>query len=207
LGAFLLNVGLALAVFVGRPSGLIAAGLTALILLYDGGVKRTFLGPLAMGGCRALNVMLGASAIFFAWGRPQILVAAALGIYIAGVTWFARHEARRSARPGLVGAAIVIHAGFVAFAAIPFQWPGDGDRWIALAGVALIAAFVDVAIVGAFKDGSPRNVQMAVRRQLLAIVLLEATMIYFKTGSVSLAGATALLVIPAATLGRWIMIT
>ena len=45
-----------------RP-GVVAALLAACILLYDAWLKRTPLGPLAMGGCRMLNVLLGMSAL------------------------------------------------------------------------------------------------------------------------------------------------
>jgi hypothetical protein len=41
----------------------------------------------------------------------------------------------------------------------------------------------------------------------LAIVLLDATMVYFVTGDIALGLSTAALMIPAATLGRWIFIT
>jgi len=41
----------------------------------------------------------------------------------------------------------------------------------------------------------------------LSIVLLDATMVYWRTGNPALAGVTAALVVPAATLGRWIFIT
>ena len=39
----------------------VAAALAAAILLYDGRVKGTAWGPLAMGTCRLLNVVLGLS--------------------------------------------------------------------------------------------------------------------------------------------------
>jgi 4-hydroxybenzoate polyprenyltransferase len=65
--------------------------LIALILAYDTYLKQTPAGPVAMGGCRFLNVMLGASAAASGtWASPQLFVASAMGIYVAGVTWFAR---------------------------------------------------------------------------------------------------------------------
>ena len=44
-----------------RPA-ILALVLIAFILLYDAKMKRTWLGPFYMGGCRFLNVLLGASA-------------------------------------------------------------------------------------------------------------------------------------------------
>ncbi len=48
-------------------AGGVAIGLAVLILLYNGLLKRTPLGPVALGGCRFLNVLLGMSAAHGAW--------------------------------------------------------------------------------------------------------------------------------------------
>ena len=58
-----------------------------------------------MGGCRLLNVLLGASTglpLLGEWnvvgfGVPHLIVAGGIGLYIAGVTWFARTEAGTAA--------------------------------------------------------------------------------------------------------------
>src|SRR4029079_14673709 len=75
-------------------SGVIALVLVPAILLYDAWLKRTPLGPLGMGACRFLNVLLGLSGA----GKPLtgagIHLAFAVGLYIVGVTWLARTEAR-----------------------------------------------------------------------------------------------------------------
>jgi len=187
----------------------IAIGLTALILAYDGFLKKNSLGPIAMGGCRFLNVMLGASCASVVWMRPQTLVAGAMGIYVAGVTWFARQEADKSSRTHLGAATVVLHAGLCGLAIVVLtqRSPAGGSRLLALAALAVVTAFLDSRIVQAFRDPSPRMVQWAVKGLLLSIVLLDATMVYWRTGDPALAGLTAALVVPAATLGRWIFIT
>src|SRR3954454_23421503 len=71
-GAILLAAGVLFAVCAGcalavreapSPSlpAVLAVGLVAAILAYDGGLKRTWAGPLGMGLCRFLNVLLGVS--------------------------------------------------------------------------------------------------------------------------------------------------
>ena len=68
-------IGLACAAAAGWRSLAIAGMLTACIFLYDGVLKKTPLGPLFMGGCRSLNVILGASTagerFANAWQFPQ----------------------------------------------------------------------------------------------------------------------------------------
>ena len=71
---------------------ILAVLLVGSIFLYDGAVKRTWAGPVAMGLCRALNVLLGASASGGLGGLRGFHLAAVVGVYIAGVTWFARTE-------------------------------------------------------------------------------------------------------------------
>jgi 4-hydroxybenzoate polyprenyltransferase len=74
-------------------SGVVAAILATAILLYDAWLKRTPLGPVAMGACRTLNVMLGMSAVEVSLHAEYWIVAGAIGVYVAGLTWFARKEA------------------------------------------------------------------------------------------------------------------
>ena len=59
LAVVLMGLGVAAAACVGQGSLLIAGCLCMTILSYDSLLKRTPLGPLVMGSCRFLNVMLG----------------------------------------------------------------------------------------------------------------------------------------------------
>src|SRR5947209_4324018 len=87
---------------------LLAVLLCASILLYDGWLKRTWAGPLGMGLCRFLNILLGLSAANPDEKPWSIHLALVVGVYIVGVTWFARTEARASSRRALTLAAIVM---------------------------------------------------------------------------------------------------
>ncbi len=184
--------------------------LTLLILAYDGLLKQTVVGPVAMGGCRVVNVLLGASsATLLSWADPTLEVALAMGIYVAGITWFARQEAASSSRAQLAGAALVIHAGIAALLAVILagRASSDSDGWTPIVLLAAIMAFVDVRLAAAIRQPTGTNVQAAVKRLLLAIILFDATMTYWESGSPLLACGALLLIVPAATLGRWIFIT
>jgi 4-hydroxybenzoate polyprenyltransferase len=210
LGSALLIAGLASACAAGTVSAAIAGALAVLILVYDGALKSTPAGPVAMGGCRALNVLLGASGAALAfWKSPQIGIAAAMGLYVAGITWFARREAVTSSRSQLMGAAIVIHSGIL-FLLLLLLFSGGSpshlDSQAALL-LALAVAFIDFRLAPALKEPTPSKVQAGVKQMLLAIVLLDATMVYWASGDAMIALGTALLIVPAATLGRFIFIT
>ena len=184
--------------------------LAVLILVYDGLLKTTLAGPIAMGGCRLLNVLLGASgAALASWESPQIGIAVAMGVYVAGITWFARREAVTSTRSQLVGTAIVIHCGILLLLVALLFASESSSIWPAwlLCFSCLIVAFIEYRLAPAIREPTPSNVQGGVKQMLLAIVLLDATMVYGASGNAVIAIATALLIVPAATLGRFIFIT
>ena len=80
------------------------------VLLYNTRLKTVpVVGPLTMGACRGLNLLLGAAACPVAWAglptpRLWLLLGAAglLTLYIAGVTALARREVQ-TGRAGLIG--------------------------------------------------------------------------------------------------------
>lgn len=230
LGVVLMLAGIAAAAAVeivrdsAQTSSLvIAGGLVLCILAYDGFLKRTPLGPVAMGGCRFLNVMLGASATYFVWARPQTYVAIGLGVFIAGVTWFARHEAKQSSRAQLTWAMVVVNLGLAVLIAfvgrtlvpafdrvlVPLAGPGfdAADPKRVLLVLAVILLTVNRRMIIALLNPAANQVQMAVKTMLLSLVMLDATLIFFKTGDPLYALAIAALLLPAVILGRWIFVT
>jgi len=116
LGVVLMLVGVGSAATVSQISLLVALLLVASILGYDGVLKKTPVGPLAMGTCRFLNVMLGAS-VQCTWmpgllSQPQLTAAAGLGVFIIGVTLFAQTEALTSNALRLSVAQVMMNCGF-----------------------------------------------------------------------------------------------
>lgn len=220
LGGVLVLTGLAAATIAGPRSAVVAAALVGCIFLYDGVLKSTVVGPVAMGGCRFLNVMLGASAAASAqedfaatlaavWTMPQLHVAGALGLYIAGVTWFARNEAGRSGRVPLVAAMGVINLGLALLVAFALNWPGGvPDRSLHVALVlGLIALTINRRSAVAVLNPSPANVQRAIKTLLMSLVMLDATVILFVQPNMLYAVAVVALLVPALVLSRFLAVT
>lgn len=84
-----------------------ALALALTVIAYDVFAKRSaWMGPPAMGLCRALSVMLGAAFAqpFGAWPWTVYAAAGVMGCYVAGVTLAARNEASLlETRPRLIG--------------------------------------------------------------------------------------------------------
>ncbi len=217
LGTILMFAGLVFAVIAdvvdGRSWGstTIAIPLMACIFLYDGVLKRTWLAQYAMGACRFFNVLLGLTACgspIPAWGYALAL---AIGVYIVGVTWFARTEARASKQQTLLTAALVMAAGLFLALTVPTLAPDDENFTPTSTGfvfpylLALFGLYVGLKIVPAIRDPRPTRVQPAVKRAILGLVLLDAIL---ATSLVGVAGlAIVVLLAPARWLGQWMYST
>ena len=101
--------------------GLIGALLAAAIVLYDLGLKRTPLGPVGMGACRMLNVLLGMSVLAGPFRPEHFLIAGGIGVYVAGIAWLARNETGRCDRRQILAAVLVMAAGIAMLAWLP-RW-------------------------------------------------------------------------------------
>jgi 4-hydroxybenzoate polyprenyltransferase len=203
-GAALAGLGDAGAVW--RELGL-ALALVAAILLYDGWLKRTPAGPVAMGACRFLNVLLAVSvsgSLLRPLGPHLALV---VGLYIVGVTWFARTEARASSQAALKGAAGVMLAAFALAVALPTHLaPGTGSPLFPYLLVAL-GFWVALPVCRAVASPLPGNVQVAVKRCLMGLVLLDAVLATAVAGAVGL--VILVLLAPSVYLNRksWLYAT
>jgi 4-hydroxybenzoate polyprenyltransferase len=193
-----------------RP-GLVATALATAVVLYDGVLKKTPVAPLVMGLCRTLNVLLGMSVSLGAWTAPYLVVAGGVGLYITGVTIFARTEARASARAQLALGVIVLLAGIALVASLPAwvtggEWPPfrvPGGWYVFWA---LLALSLGYRFARAIVDPAPPLVQTAVRTGIFSLVVIDAAACV-AVHDIAWAIVILLLLVPTLTLGRWIYST
>ncbi|HEX7379318.1 MAG TPA: UbiA family prenyltransferase [Pirellulales bacterium] len=222
LGWGLLATGVVAGWLAGLLTGGVRSGLTAtlvagMVVAYNAWLKRTPLGPPAMGSCRLLNVLLGMSAAGEPPAAMHWVVAGGIGVYIAGVTWFARTEAVESHRGQLAAALAVMIGGIALLASYP-QWADNnlpevsqpvyalrtGDRWYWFWG--LMAVMIGWRCLRAVIDPLPVYVQGAVKQCLISLVVLDAAVCIGVRGPFYGAAIVAL-VLPTMFLGRWIYST
>jgi 4-hydroxybenzoate polyprenyltransferase len=175
VGVLLMIAGIAIAASVGRGPLMFAAVLAGCILLYDGGAKKTVLGPFVMGACRGLDVAMGVAAglgVERAWPAVAVGGPIVLALYIAGLTWIARDEVdgntARRARTGLVFLALVGGGAFVAVVAHP---PSSYLAWAWVFG-ALLLVYRNWAPVWSRHDGPSTG--RAIGGGILLIPIIDA---------------------------------
>jgi hypothetical protein len=214
IGTCLIALGLALSGAAGTQSICVAGLLTGCIFLYDGLLKSTAIGPVVMGACRFLNVLLGASmanvvtGASMAWSMPQLAVAAGLGVYIAGVTWFSRHEAGESPLWHLAGALMTVNLGLVILIGFVLNWPDVLQRsWNTALALGFIGIIINRRLLAAMFDPSPAKVQASIKTMLLSLIMLDASLVFFVQEERLYAIAVALLLVPATFLSRMLAIT
>jgi 4-hydroxybenzoate polyprenyltransferase len=184
-----------------------AIGIVAAVLAYDGGLKHTPVGPVAMGSCRFLNVLLGLSAIpdeALDTGM-RLHIAAVVGIYIVGVTWFARTEEGQSRRGQLVGSACVIALSLVLALVLASRLPPDTGSVLFPYLLVVFGFLIGRPIARAVAVPGSRQVQAAVKRCVLGLVVLDAVLATAFIGSAGL--FIVLLLPPALVIGKWVYST
>jgi 4-hydroxybenzoate polyprenyltransferase len=216
LGYGLLVAGVLLGWLAGAAGGSIWPGLVATLLagavyLYDGVVKPTPAAPIVMGLCRTLNVLLGMSASSNSWTGAHGAAAIGVGVYIVGVTTFARSEARESGRGQLAAGLAILLAGLGIVASLP-SW-ATGGEWPAINPPgnwyifwAVLAALIGQRCMRAVLEPAPERVQPAVKNAIFSLVIIDAGMV-LATQDYVWAFAILALLAPMLLLGRWIYST
>lgn len=205
-GALLMLAGVIAAAAVGQPALLIAAMIVPAVLLYNGVLKSTVVAPLGMGTCRFLNLMLGASAvpsIESLCHNVPLTAAGALGLYVIGVTLFARNEAGRSNPAVLVCALAVVICG-IALDAWLIGEAGATTAAISGSRMALLLLGLNLLMRGAavVPDPKPHRIQKTVGLMLLCIIFLDAVLVFGMTADAKLAAIVVMLVVPASLIRR-----
>jgi 4-hydroxybenzoate polyprenyltransferase len=208
LGSVLMLTGVLAAAMAGKPSLMIAVMIVPCVLVYNGFLKSTIAAPPGMGACRFLNLMLGASAVSdwaTLWQALPVTVAAALGIYIIGVTVFARNEAGQS-NPALLVCGMLLLIGGISLDAWAISTYGASPNAVSGSRMALLILSLNLLMrsAAAIPSGSPRRVQKTVGLMLLCIIFLDAIMVFAMTADAKLAALVIMLIAPASLLRRLI---
>lgn len=201
--------------------GAVAACLSVSVVAYDAVLKRTVLAPWLMGACRFFNILLGMSVAndwapveswqLMGFDTGQLLFAGGIGLYIVGVTWFARTEAVVSSRAMLGLGAVLMLAGISMLGIIPWVQPSIVEiapsRAFGLWGIlVLLSLALARRMVIAICYPEPRNVQLTIKQAILSLIFYDAAITLMVCGTIWSVVIVALL-FPMMALRRWMYST
>lgn len=174
LGFALLGAGIGAAFCATPAAGAVALAVAACVVLYDARAKRhAFVGPLTMGVCRGLNLVLGMAAVPAAatghWTIALLSVA-----YIAGVTMVSRGEVHGGRKPIAALALVALGGVVVSLAAIGLR--SSAGLIPALVLAAALAWRVMPPFAAVYRDPRPMVIRRAVKAGVLSLVLLDAAL-------------------------------
>ncbi|MEM7379755.1 MAG: UbiA-like protein EboC, partial [Bacteroidota bacterium] len=170
-GFSLLLLGVIFAFITSTLSGVIALILALSIVLYDAiSNKNVFFGPLNMGICRGLNLILGISVLgsIVPWKLALIPL-----IYIFAITLISRGEVHGNNRNHLIWAGILYAiVVFGVLISVPNQLT---DSWEVLPFLGLFAFTIYRPLFRAYKNNSAELIKKAVISGVLGLVILDAS--------------------------------
>lgn len=186
-----------------RP-GLVAVGLLAAILAYDFVFKGTPFGPLSMGLCRGLNLLMAMSVGWMFQLDLGLLVIIALVHYTASLTYFGFEETRRSPRFRLVTGGFGIILAILLLGVFAVRNESGADITLIL----WFAFLVHLARVATRTTRKPSaaQVQYAMKTFILGFIVFDAIVASASAGWEAGTLVLALLA-PSLLLGRWIYST
>ena len=171
LGAFLLITGIVAALILSVLSGIIAFLIAFFALLYNRYSKHhSFLGPLNMGLCRGLNLILGISIITSALNEWYFLGMVPL-IYIFSITMISRGEVHGSNRNKLY------YGAFLYLTVISIMLYSSwikGQVLIALFFIIPFAWMIFKPLFRAIKEPLGKNIGKAVKAGVISLILMDA---------------------------------
>ncbi len=174
------------------PWPVAAAGILAgCIWLYDRHAKGTPLGPMVMGTCRSLAWLVGMTAAGGPNAIHEWLVPAGMGLYVAGITLYARDEAGLSRRSTLALGSIVMTAGLVLAAG--FVWLSGRESielavgarmpvstWFVMWG--MIATSILARVIIGIGHPQPSRIRFAVGNSIMSIITLDGVLVLAACG-------------------------
>jgi 4-hydroxybenzoate polyprenyltransferase len=204
LGMALLTAGVLAASQATRAAFFVGLAIAAFVVLYDSLTKRhAIAGPITMGLCRALNLLLGVSALPAAlWSRWPIAIFSL--VYIAAVTAVSRGEVHGGRTTVATGALISLVAVVVGLLALVLS--STTGR---LAGIVLIAALAYRVLPPYWqvvKEPQPVMIRRAVKAGVLSLVLVDSTISASYAGLVYAAAVLATGIV-AGSLARLFSVT
>lgn len=175
IGAIILAVlsfaiGSVLALMVSHTCFFIALAIVGMCILYNGKAKHHFiLGPITMGCCRGLNLLLGVAVLGTDWTWSYIAIVPI--VYIAAVTNISRGEVYGDNKRALLVSLCLYTLVLCTLLYFMLQ----SQHYIALIFILVFGLMIFYPLIKALKSLQPNDIRKAVKFGVLALVLMNAS--------------------------------
>ena len=170
----LLIMGILAAWQVNYISGLLSIAIALLAVLYDyWGKHQNILGPVNMGLCRAVNLLLGISFL------PVILkqfwwIGTLPLIYVAAITMISRGEVHGKNKKALIGGFFMYLLVLIIILLLAFTNGETG--WESVPFVLLFGVMLFPPLIKAMRSQQPQMIGKAVKAGVISLILLNASL-------------------------------
>jgi len=171
LGGILLSGGILTAFYCGSIPGLLAAGIAFFALLYNRVSKNyAFFGPLNMGLCRGLNLLLGVSILVQQLHQLYFLAIVPV-VYIFSITLISRGEVHGSGKGNLYIASgfYGIVTGFILYYAFL-----NSRLWYSVIFLVPFLWMIFAPLLKAIQNPIGKNIGGAVKAGVISLILMDA---------------------------------
>ena len=187
LGISLFLMAFACAFQVSTTSGIVAMVIALLALIYDKYGKHTSLGPINMGACRGLNLILGMCCSMELWYFGFAPLA-----YIAAITLISKGEVHGGSKKNYI-AAFVLYA-LVILAIAAFSYFKSSYFLFAIPFLLFFAYKIFTTLYAAATTNEPSKIKLAVKTGVISLIIMNASI---SAGFAGLAwGLVVLLLLP-----------
>lgn len=171
LGLGLLAVGIGAAFAVNATAGSLAIGISVASLIYDRfGKHHAVLGPLNMGLCRGLNLLLGIS-IIPEQVQPWVWVGLVPIAYIAAITMISRGEVH-GGNSGILRLASLLYAIVIGSIMAIAQW--RRQLGTAFPFLFIFGYYIFPPLWRAVREPVGRNIGLAVKAGVISLIVMDA---------------------------------
>lgn len=169
-GTLLLVIGILLAFSVNLIAGSTAFLLSVSILTYDALAKdHKVLGPLVMGICRGLNLILGMALML---NFDYKIIALTPIVYIGAITMISQGEVHGNNRNNIILAGVMYLLVLLGIVSAILYW--QLDLLPALPFLILFAILIYRPLLKAYSHNVPENIKKAVKAGVLSLVVMDA---------------------------------
>jgi len=172
LGTILLLLGIGAASTVNSIAGILAAAVAAAALIYDKwGKHQTLLGPLNMGLCRGLNLLLGMS-VLGAVNPALWWISVVPVLYIAAITAISRGEVHGGNKNALYLAFLLY---LLVIGCILYVAGSRGRMPVTLPFLLFFSWMIFKPLLTAIRDPIGRHIGQAVKAGVIALIIMDAS--------------------------------